>query len=85
CSAIDFVNQTHSYKAHIARLVKVLLALNLILKNAIEHDKRCYILSFTAQGCTLNDKILNAQQHENPQMSKNLNQKQIKDFLNTHI
>ncbi len=83
CTANDIVNQTQRDKAQIARLVKELLALNLIHKNASEHDKRCFILSFTAQGCTLYDKLLNAEQHVNAQMCKNLNPQQINDFLNT--
>ena len=83
CTANDIVNQTQRDKAQIARLVKELLALNLIHKNASEHDKRCFILSFTAQGCTLYDKLLNAEQHVNAQMCKNLNPQQINDFLDT--
>jgi len=83
CTANDIVNQTQRDKAQIARLVKELLALNLIDKNASEHDKRCFILSFTAQGCALYDKLLNAEQHVNAQMCKNLNSQQINDFLYT--
>ena len=83
CTANDIVNQTQRDKAQIARLVKELLALNLIHKNASEHDKRCFILSFTAQGCALYDKLLNAEQHVNAQMCKNLNPQQINDFLDT--
>jgi DNA-binding MarR family transcriptional regulator len=83
CTANDIVNQTQRDKAQIARLVKELLALNLIDKNASEHDKRCFILSFTAQGCALYDKLLNAEQHVNAQMCKNLNPQQINDFLDT--
>jgi len=83
CTANDIVNQTQRDKAQIARLVKELLALNLIHKNASEHDKRCFILSFTAQGCRLYDKLLNAEQHVNAQMCKNLNPQQINDFLDT--
>ena len=83
CTANDIVNQTQRDKAQIARLVKELLALNLIHKNASEHDKRCFILSFTAQGCALYDKLLNAEQHVNAQMCKNLNSQQINDFLYT--
>ena len=83
CTANDSVNQTQRDKAQIARLVKELLALNLIHKNASEHDKRCFILSFTAQGSTLYDKLLNAEQHVNAKMCKNLNPQQINDFLDT--
>jgi len=83
CTANDIVNQTQRDKAQIARLVKELLALNLIDKNASEHDKRCFILSFTAQGCALYDKLLNAEQHVNAQMCENLNPQQINDFLDT--
>lgn len=70
CTANDIVNQTQRDKAQIARLVKELLTLNLINKNASEHDKRCFILSFTTQVCTLYEKLLNAEQQVNVQMCK---------------
>ena len=83
CTANDIVTRTQRDKAQIARLVKDLIALNLINKQASEHDKRCFILSLTEQGNTLFDKLLASEQQINDQMCKNLNPQQIKDFLNT--
>ena len=83
CTANDIVNQTQRDKAQIARLVKELIALKLINKDASEHDKRCFILSFTSGGRSLYDKLLAAEQQVNAQMCKNLNPQQINDFLHT--
>jgi DNA-binding MarR family transcriptional regulator len=83
CTANDIVTKTQRDKAQIARLVKELIALNLINKCASEQDKRCFILSFTSQGTALFDKLLNAEQCVNEQMCKNLNPQQINDFLDT--
>lgn len=83
CTANDIVNQTQRDKAQIARLVKELIALKLINKDASEHDKRCFILSFTSEGRSLYDKLLAAEQQVNAQMCKNLNPQQINDFLHT--
>jgi len=77
------VTKTQRDKAQIARLIKDLIALNLINKQASEHDKRCFILSLTEQGNTLFDKLLASEQQINDQMCKNLNPQQIKDFLDT--
>ena len=83
CTANDIVNQTQRDKAQIARLVKELIALKLINKDASEHDKRCFILSCTSEGRSLYDKLLAAEQQVNAQMCKNLNPQQINDFLHT--
>lgn len=83
CTANDIVTQTQRDKAQIARLIKELLALNLINKCASEHDKRCFIVSFTASGTALFNKLLSAERQVNEQMCKNLNSTQINDFLNT--
>lgn len=83
CTANDIVNQTQRDKAQIARLVKELIALKLINKDASEHDKRCFILSFTSEGRSLYGKLLAAEQQVNAQMCKNLNPQQINDFLHT--
>jgi DNA-binding MarR family transcriptional regulator len=83
CTANDIVTKTQRDKAQIARLIKDLIALNLISKQANEYDKRCFILSLTEQGNILFDKLLASEQQINAQMCKNLNPQQIKDFLNT--
>ncbi|MCQ8820414.1 MarR family winged helix-turn-helix transcriptional regulator [Pseudoalteromonas agarivorans] len=83
CTANDIVTKTQRDKAQIARLIKDLIALNLINKQASDHDKRCFILSLTKQGNTLFDKLLASEQQINDQMCKNLNPQQIKDFLDT--
>jgi DNA-binding MarR family transcriptional regulator len=83
CTANDIVNKTQRDKAQIARLVKELIALKLINKCASEHDKRCFILTFTDQGAVLFEKLLAAEKHVNDQMCKTLNPNQINDFLNT--
>jgi DNA-binding MarR family transcriptional regulator len=83
CTANDIVTKTQRDKAQIARLIKDLIGLNLINKQASEHDKRCFILSLTEQGKVLFDKLLASEQKINNQMCKNLNPQQIKDFLDT--
>ena len=81
CTANDIVTKTQRDKAQIARLIKDLIGLNLINKQASEHDKRCFILSLTEQGKVLFDKLLASEQKINNQMCKNLNPQKIKDFL----
>ncbi|OIN09123.1 MarR family winged helix-turn-helix transcriptional regulator [Oceanisphaera psychrotolerans] len=83
CTANDIVTQTQRDKAQIARLIKELVALNLINKYASEHDKRSFIISLTPQGTELFNKLLDAEQQVNEQMCKNLNEQQISDFLAT--
>ena len=83
CTANDIVNKSQRDKAQIARLIKELLALNLINKCPNDNDKRSFILSFTAEGSLLFDKLLAAEQQVNDKMCKDLTPEQINDFLAT--
>lgn len=83
CTANHIVNKSQRDKAQIARLIKELLALNLINKCPSDNDKRSFILSFTAEGSLLFDKLLAAEQQVNDKMCKNLTPQQINDFLAT--
>lgn len=85
CTANDIVTRTQRDKAQIARLIKELITLNLIVKCASEEDKRSFILSFTAQGDVLFSKLLTAEQQVNALMCKNLTPQQIKDFSSVAV
>jgi DNA-binding MarR family transcriptional regulator len=81
CTANDIVVKTQRDKAQIARLVKELINLSLLIKKASETDKRRFELSFTAEGKVLYNKLLKAEQAINDKMCKHLTSQQINDFL----
>ena len=83
CTANDIVQQTQRDKAQIARLIKELLKLDLITKCADENDKRCFILSFTAAGELLLQKLHAAEQSVDALLCQGLDQNQIDNFLHT--
>ena len=81
CTANDIVVKMQRDKAQIARLVKELINLSLLVKKASETDKRRFVLSFTVEGKTLYTKLLKAEQTINDKMCKDLTTQQITDFL----
>ncbi|MBQ4833350.1 MarR family transcriptional regulator [Pseudoalteromonas sp. MMG010] len=83
CTANDIVTQSQRDKAQIARLIKELINLNLINKCASEHDKRCFILTFTVQGSELFNQLLAAEEKVNKKMCQNLSPEQLNTFLLT--
>lgn len=81
CTANDIVAITQRDKAQIARLIKELIAQELITKCADVNDKRCFILSLTTKGHALFKQLLAAEQQVSEQLCRNLTNTQITEFL----
>ena len=81
CTANDIVMKMQRDKAQIARLVKELINLSLLVKKSSETDKRRFVLSFTVEGKTLYTKLLKAEEAINDKMCQDLTTQQITDFL----
>ncbi|RBW46062.1 MarR family transcriptional regulator [Psychromonas sp. B3M02] len=81
CTANDIVQKMQRDKAQVARLVKDLMNLGFIEKNASKEDKRRFILSFTESGSALLMKLLAAQKEINNSLCKGLNKAQLDTFL----
>ncbi|WP_339901185.1 MarR family winged helix-turn-helix transcriptional regulator [Paraglaciecola polaris] len=80
CTANHIVNVLARDKAQVARIVKELLAADLIEKCAHPEDKRSQILSVKAEGQTLMAQFHTAKVEIYNQMTQGLSGSQLRDF-----